>query len=642
MTLVKVSCSTCGAILSSKPTLHGKRVKCPKCNSTFVLGGSPGSQGNTSVEFERATGQASGEESQTRHAMVKAWPGATIAVATTAVTLLSLVCALVARQTDDIANRREASRRDVVDALADTMPMRDVQNAAEFASAESLKASAAATPAQSPRAYVSHPKKISPSNLAELMKSVVLLETDRNTLGSGFVVKDGSFIATNFHVVDRASSVRATFSDGTQVEIDGFMAVSKEHDLAVLHLARSAVSAPLQITLERLDSGEKVYAIGAPKGLKFSVTDGLVSACRRWPEIEEMFQSELGKDVEFPFDKDSLWIQTTTPISPGNSGGPLFSESGDVVAINTLRNPSNSAQNINFSIHASHLASLLESLPQSRIPLAQLPSSPKRAESSDRHAAPAGNVDPSVLAWDVVAEVVGGFVCRAGKIADHGKYTNDTLTGKTSNEDWFRPADRPVVGLVRVRKNIFTALAREAASALEKVRRVPLDGLEDGVAAHVKKVGEIVERVYEDARAVVDRKSEQFAYNEPAFRVINSDLDELRTHLSVEAVAVRQRLQWLCKQPIGSPVGISESFIAEALECLSDSRWVYSFFEDVFPDGTIAVLWDSAARATRYGRGEVALQAIVDQDPKSEDGKKAAALLVQRSDAALKTTDAAR
>lgn len=148
-----------------------------------------------------------------------------------------------------------------------------------------------------------------------------------SAMGTGFFIEPTK-IATNAHVVRLASRVvyRVLGSEKTLTarEIANF---SERLDLAVLEA--SEPGAP--VTLSAADNpqiGEKVVVIGNPRGLEGSVSEGIVAGVR-------------GKDT-------SRLIQITAPISPGNSGGPVFNTQGEVIGIATatLRD----AQNINFAV----------------------------------------------------------------------------------------------------------------------------------------------------------------------------------------------------------------------------------------------------------------------------------------------------
>lgn len=156
-----------------------------------------------------------------------------------------------------------------------------------------------------------------------------------SSLGSGFYFETNR-IASNFHVVEGASRVvfRVIGSKEMQ-EVKRVASVSKALDLAILEVEQ--VQRPVKIaSIERIGVGDKVVAIGNPRGLEGSVSEGIVSAIRG------------SGDVKI--------LQITAPISPGSSGGPLFSPDGEVIGVTTatLRD----SQSLNFAVPAVLLSTL--------------------------------------------------------------------------------------------------------------------------------------------------------------------------------------------------------------------------------------------------------------------------------------------
>lgn len=156
-----------------------------------------------------------------------------------------------------------------------------------------------------------------------------------SAIGTGFFIEPTK-IVTNAHVVRLASKVvyRVLGAERTLTakEISNY---SEKLDLAVLEAAEPGT--PLRLSAaDAPQIGEKVIVIGNPKGLEGSVSEGIVAGVR-------------GTDT-------SRLIQITAPISPGNSGGPVFNSQGEVmgVATATLRD----AQNINFAVPSSLISQL--------------------------------------------------------------------------------------------------------------------------------------------------------------------------------------------------------------------------------------------------------------------------------------------
>ncbi len=192
------------------------------------------------------------------------------------------------------------------------------------------------------------------ADLAELVgPSVVQVNVtgpEGGATGSGFVLDKQGTIVTNYHVIEDATAGRIVFSDRTSAPITGYLGVWPEKDIALvrvecppekLHPLRLATSAPRQ--------GERVAAFGSPLGLQQSVSEGIVSAVRESKELRA-----LG-----PIDVNARLIQTTTPISHGNSGGPLVDMKGMVVGVNTWTFRHLGGENVNFAVAAMELPPLL-------------------------------------------------------------------------------------------------------------------------------------------------------------------------------------------------------------------------------------------------------------------------------------------
>jgi len=192
------------------------------------------------------------------------------------------------------------------------------------------------------------------------MAGVVVVQGD-SAGGTGFLVGSPQVIATNFHVVEGQKSIVVRFPDGAMIESDGFIAVAPEVDLALLHLVKPSLQGkPFIIASSVPEVGEEVRAIGSPRGLEGTVTEGVVSASRMWSEIVEL-QHWADTDQERRFDAESRWLQTSAPLSQGNSGGPLLNEKAEVIGINSWQYSSDAGQNLNFAIGAIHLRDLVES-----------------------------------------------------------------------------------------------------------------------------------------------------------------------------------------------------------------------------------------------------------------------------------------
>ena len=156
--------------------------------------------------------------------------------------------------------------------------------------------------------------------------------------GSGFVWDDRGHVVTNFHVVENADSAKVTLGqDDYPARVVG---AARDQDLAVLKIeARREKLVPIRVgTSADLQVGQKVYAIGNPFGLDYSLTSGIVSALGR--TIQSVSNATI-------FDV----IQTDAAINPGNSGGPLLDSAGRLIGMNTaIYSPSGASAGIGFAV----------------------------------------------------------------------------------------------------------------------------------------------------------------------------------------------------------------------------------------------------------------------------------------------------
>jgi serine protease Do len=143
-------------------------------------------------------------------------------------------------------------------------------------------------------------------------------DTPVHALGSGFIVSPDGVILTNAHVVHGATQVTVTLSDHREFKAK-VVGQDQATDVAVLKIDARNLPTVHMTASTGLQVGDYVLAIGAPYGLEETATAGIVSAKGR----------SLPNDQSVPF------IQTDVAVNPGNSGGPLFDGTGNVVGINS-------------------------------------------------------------------------------------------------------------------------------------------------------------------------------------------------------------------------------------------------------------------------------------------------------------------
>ncbi len=142
--------------------------------------------------------------------------------------------------------------------------------------------------------------------------------------GSGFIWDDAGHIVTNFHVIKSANEAIVRLADGRDYKAS-LVGSSPAHDISVLRVG-IGIQRPTPVPLgtsHDLKVGQKVFAIGNPFGLDWTLTTGIVSA------LDRSLPGEDGRHI------DNL-IQTDAAINPGNSGGPLLDSAGRLIGINTM------------------------------------------------------------------------------------------------------------------------------------------------------------------------------------------------------------------------------------------------------------------------------------------------------------------
>ena len=198
---------------------------------------------------------------------------------------------------------------------------------------------------------------------ASVADSVVTIETESDesgSQGSGVVVDGRGYVVTNNHVISEAAAspskfkMRVVFNDGKEVPAN-LVGRDPKTDLAVLKVdnvdnltvARFGDSNTLRV-------GEEVVAVGAPLGLRSTVTTGIISALNRPVPL-----SGDGSDTDTVIDA----VQTDASINHGNSGGPLINMNSEVIGINTAgKSLSDSASGLGFAIPVNEVKQTVETL----------------------------------------------------------------------------------------------------------------------------------------------------------------------------------------------------------------------------------------------------------------------------------------
>ena len=164
--------------------------------------------------------------------------------------------------------------------------------------------------------------------------------------GSGFFISADGYAVTNNHVVDGADKVEVTTDDG-KTYIAKVIGTDPRTDVALIKVAGRTDFPFAKLSDSKPRIGDWVLAVGNPFGLGGTVTAGIVSASGR----------DIGNG---PYDD---FIQIDAPVNKGNSGGPAFDTSGEVMGVNTaIYSPSGGSVGIAFSIPASTVKSVIAQL----------------------------------------------------------------------------------------------------------------------------------------------------------------------------------------------------------------------------------------------------------------------------------------
>jgi hypothetical protein len=207
---------------------------------------------------------------------------------------------------------------------------------------------------------------------------VVINKNDGSAQGSGVVIArdDSSLsttvtIATNCHLVGEDRTL--TIVRGERTAPAEVLRKYQKRDICILTAQADLPVAPMR-SVKTLKIGEKVFAVGAPRGLELSISDGIVSQLR----------NVAGENVPT--------IQTNAAISPGSSGGGLFDEQGLLLGLTSFY--VKSSQNLNFAAPSDWLQEALEG---KKVP-------PSHEPASDTSSPRPGDLIDRTCGWQLVAQ----------------------------------------------------------------------------------------------------------------------------------------------------------------------------------------------------------------------------------------------
>jgi S1-C subfamily serine protease/tetratricopeptide (TPR) repeat protein len=194
------------------------------------------------------------------------------------------------------------------------------------------------------------PKPISDGDWTEIIRQTmpgvvsILMYNEKGQQqgsGSGFVVGSDGIVVTNFHVIQGVSAAQVITKQGDKFDVSGAIMYDRVKDFAILKIPAFDLPVIQLGNSNNIELGENVLAIGDPKGVfTGTVSSGIISTKAR--ELD-----------------GSTWIQTSTPVSHGNSGGPLLNQRAEAVGV-ISRGRNFDGQNFNFAVPINYVRGALQ------------------------------------------------------------------------------------------------------------------------------------------------------------------------------------------------------------------------------------------------------------------------------------------
>lgn len=179
--------------------------------------------------------------------------------------------------------------------------------------------------------------------------------------GSGVIISEDGYILTCAHVVSDADSVMVTDYEGNEYTAQ-LVGSYEAGDIAVIKIDADGLQAATLGDSDAVKLAETVYAVGNPGGtLGGSITDGIIGATERTITVSlDSSQSYGFASMNNTISLDVM--QTSTAVSPGNSGGGLFNSSGELIGIVNAKSSGESQEGIGFAIPINTAQEIAESL----------------------------------------------------------------------------------------------------------------------------------------------------------------------------------------------------------------------------------------------------------------------------------------
>jgi len=186
------------------------------------------------------------------------------------------------------------------------------------------------------------PEEIFASASPAVVYIVSMTATGEKALGSGFIIDNDGVVVTNYHVIYLTKEISVKLTDGRSYPVTGVINYDVNRDICILKIDANNLPTVDLGNSDKAQIGEKIYAIGNPLGLEYTFSDGMLSGTRDYQGIE--------------------YLQFTAPVSPGNSGGPLISEQGQILGIVTFVRAG--GQNLNFALAINEISAFIGKTPR--------------------------------------------------------------------------------------------------------------------------------------------------------------------------------------------------------------------------------------------------------------------------------------
>ena len=202
---------------------------------------------------------------------------------------------------------------------------------------------------------------LSPSEISKIVSpSIVYIEVydeygTAYASGSGIILESNGKIITNYHVVKGGFNVKAQLSDGRIFQLDEIYYKDTVRDIFIFGVNATGLPVVNIGDSSLINTGDKIYTIGSPRGLENTISDGLISSKSRIID---------GK----------TFIQISAPISHGSSGGALVNEYGKIIGITT--SGIDDSQNLNFCIPINDVKQFLSTDNDIALPVVGTPITP--------------------------------------------------------------------------------------------------------------------------------------------------------------------------------------------------------------------------------------------------------------------------